>query len=485
MEIISSCNTASITPYVPNTSNPWDVMKVKHLYKRLAYGATTTVLDAALSQTPQEVVDALLLDAQTTPNTPAPAWAYWDLSDFNDYDTENNEFISEWYRQAAKDIRDKNLKGRLTFFWLNHFVTQIETYFYAPYTFQYWDILQTHCLGNFKTFVREMGLNPAMLLFLNGFENSSQNPNENYARELYELFTLGEGNGYTQQDIEETSRALTGYNHWVEYGAAITFDESTFDSSEKTIFGQTGPWGYDDVIDILFEQKASIIATTICTKLYTYFVSPDINDAIVAEMATLFMDQNWEIEPVLEMLFKSEHFFDQDAIGMIVKSPYDLIMTFYNELDFTYNDTDDGFASYANYISDMLGQNLFQPIDVAGWQRNHDWINSSTLTGRWLSLENLSWNFWLETGYQYRDFAQALTNSSTDPVVITKTIVDYFLSRPLYTEADYEIAEAIFKWETPENYWEDGIWNWNFDSAAYQTILLIHHIFRMPEFQLK
>lgn len=330
-----------------------------------------------------------------------------------------------------------------------------------------------------------MGLNPAMLLFLNGFENSRQNPNENYARELYELFTLGEGNGYTQQDIEETSRALTGYNHWVEYGAAITFDESTFDSSEKTIFGQTGPWGYDDVIDILFEQKAGIIATTICTKLYTYFVSPDINDAIVAEMATLFMDQNWEIEPVLEMLFKSEHFFDQDAIGMIVKSPYDLIMTFYNELDLTYNDTDDGFASYANYISDMLGQNLFQPIDVAGWQGNHDWINSSTLTGRWLSLENLSWNFWLETGYQYRDFAQALTNSSTDPVVITKTIVDYFLSRPLYTEADYEIAEAIFKWETPENYWEDGIWNWNFDSAAYQTILLIHHIFRMPEFQLK
>jgi hypothetical protein len=109
MEIISSCNTASITPYVPSTGNPWDVMKVKHLYKRLAYGATTTVLDAALSQTPQEVVDTLLLEAQTTPNTPAPAWAYWDLSDFNDYDTENNEFISEWYRQAAKDIRDKIL----------------------------------------------------------------------------------------------------------------------------------------------------------------------------------------------------------------------------------------------------------------------------------------------------------------------------------------------------------------------------------------
>jgi uncharacterized protein (DUF1800 family) len=113
-----------------------------------------------------------------------------------------------------------------------------------------------------------------MLLMLNGFENTNNNPNENYARELFELFSLGENNGYTQQDIEETSRALTGYNHWDDYGGAIYFDESTYDNTLKTILGLTGNWGYDDVIDILFQQREDLIATFICEKLYRYFVSP-------------------------------------------------------------------------------------------------------------------------------------------------------------------------------------------------------------------
>ena len=485
MEIISSCNTASIAPYAPTSENPWDIIKVRHVYRRLGFGANQSVVNNALNLSPEGTIDNLLQEAQNMPNTPPPEWGYWAFEDFNNYDTENNEFIGQWYQQATLDIRDKNLKGRLTFFWLNHFVTQIETFFYAPYTFQYWDVLQTHCLGNFKVFVREIGLNPAMLLFLNGFENTSQNPNENYARELYELFTLGEGNGYTQQDIEETSRALTGYNHWADYGAPITFDESTFDNTSKIIFGQEGPWGYDDVINILFDQKAPIIANHICTKLYTFFISPDLNQSIIDVMSATFIAQDWEIEPVLNQLFKSEHFFDEDAIGMIVKSPYDLMMTFYNELDFEYNGTEEDFTGFTNYIGDMLGQNIFQPIDVAGWQRNHDWINSSTLTGRWLGMEYMSWNFWNASQDQFKDFGQGLTENSTDPTVITKTIVDYFISKSLHTEPDYDIAEAIFKWEVPENYWEDGIWNWNFGSAPYQTILLIQHIFRMPEFQLK
>ncbi len=485
MVLVSSCNTASISPYTPDSNNPWDALKARHLYRRLAFGTTPSVINDALSQSPQEVVSTLLNTALTTPNTATPYWGYWDYSDYSNYDEQNNEFNQINYRQAAKDIRDKGLKGRLTFFWLNHFVTQIETFNHAPFVFQYWDALQTHCLGNFKTFTREIGLNPAMLLFLNGFENTSQNPNENYARELYELFTLGENNGYTQTDIEETSRALTGYNHWVDYGAPITFNASTFDNSNKTIFGQTGPWGYDDVIDILFDQKAPLIANHICTKLYTYFVSPDINQDIIDIMATTFINQDWEIMPVLDQLFRSAHFFDPDAIGMVVKSPYDLMMIFYNEVDFVYEETEEEFFGFVNYIGDMLGQNIFQPIDVAGWQRNQDWINSSTLTGRWLTMEYMSWHFWDGSQEQFRDFARQLCNDAIDPTVITKTLVDYFVSKPLYTETDYDIAEAIFRWEIPENYWDDGIWNWNFDSAPYQTILLIQHILRMPEFQLK
>lgn len=485
MELLSSCNIASISPYNPTSDNPWDISKVRHLYRRLGFGANQTVISNTLNTDPQTAVENVLQEAQNMPNTPAPEWGYWSVSDFSDFGTENNMYIDAWYKQAVLDIRGKNLKGRLSFFWLNHFVTQIDTFFYAPYTFQYWDILQTHALGNFKTFVREIGLNPAMLLFLNGFENTSENPNENYARELYELFTLGEGNGYTQQDIEETSRALTGYNHTTEYGAPITFNNSTFDTTTKTIFGQQGAWGYEDVIDILFEQRAPLIANFICAKLYAYFVSPTINQSIVDTMASTFINQNWEIEPVLNQLFKSEHFFDQEAIGVIVKSPYDLMMSFYNELDFAYDGTEDDFASMSRYMGNNLGQDIFQPIDVAGWQRNHDWINSSTLTGRWLSMEYASWTLWNASEEQYRVFGRELAQNSTDPVVITRSVVDFFISKPLHSASDYDIADSIFRWEIPVNYWEDNIWNWNFGSAPFQMILLIQHIFRMPEFQLK
>ena len=485
MEILTSCNAASMALYNPTTENPWNDLKARHVYHRLGFGATQEVISQALTGSPQNLISDLITEAMTMPNTAAPPWGYWSFEDYNDYDDENNEFNGINYRQAAKDIRDKNLKGRLTFFWLNHFVTQIDAVNHAPYVFQYWDMLQTHCIGNFKTFTREIGKNPAMLLFLNGFENTGEEPNENYARELYELFTLGQNNGYTQQDIEETSRALTGFNHWDDYGGTITYNESTFDDTDKVIFGQEGPWGYDDVIDILFEQKASLIANHICTKLYKYFVSPDANQIIIDAMAETFINNDWELEPVLSQLFNSEHFFNDDAIGMIVKSPFDLMMIFYNELQFTYEDTEDEFFNFTNYIGDMLGQNIFQPLDVAGWQRDQDWINTSTLSGRWIGMEYMSWRFWNGDENQFRDFARSLTNESTDPVIITKIIVDHFLSRGLYTEADYAIAESIFKWETPEDYWEDGIWNWNFDSAPYQTILLMQHIFRMPEFQLK
>lgn len=485
MEILTSCNTASFAIYNPSATTPWNDLRARHVYHRLGFGAPQSVIAAALNDSPLDLIDDLITEAITLPNTETPFWGYWSFDDYTNYNDQNNEFNSINYRRVAKDLRDKNLKSRLSFFWLNHFVVQREAVNHAPFIFQYWDALQTHCIGNFKTFTREIGKNPAMLLYLNGFENTNDEPNENYARELYELFTLGQNNGYTQQDIEETSRALTGFNHWDTYGGPIIFDESTFDPSNKIIFGQEGPWGYDDVIDILFDQKATIIANHICTKLYRYFVSPDINQVIIDAMAATFIANDWELEPVFNRLFKSEHFFNEDAIGMVIKSPMDLITIFYNELQFENVGTDDDILGFTVYLSDMLGQNLLQPIDVAGWPGNQDWINSSTLTGRWIGMENLTWQFWNASQEQFRDFARDLTNNSSDSQVITRLIVDYFLSRGLYTETDYEIAESIFRWEIPENYWEEGIWDWNFGSAPYQLIMLLHHIFRMPEFQLK
>ena len=485
MEILTSCNVAPILTYVPSVANPWDVAKVKHVYRRLGNGIHDAEINMALTISPSQLIDNLVNEAISMPNTPAPPWAFWAFGDYTDYDTQNDEQRGDWYRQASVDIRTKGLKGRLTFFWLNHFVTQLESYNHAPYMFQYWDDLQTHALGNFKDFVRAIGLNSAMLLFLNGFENTNVFPNENYARELYELFTLGENNGYTQTDIVETSRALTGYNHWADYGAPIYFDASTFDATPKTIFGQTGNWDYNDVIDILFEQKADLIATFICQKLYAYFISPDINDGIVNNMATTFLNSNFEIAPVLRQLFKSSHFFDTDANGLVIKSPFDLTSSFMNETLFQYDDTTNDYENFLIYLNANLGQDIFEPVDVAGWQRDRDWINTSTITGRWLSMEYLTYSMWNFDNEQFRQFAKDLTGDSNDPAIISETLINFFISKPLHTLSDYDNATDVLKWEVPQNYYDDGSWNLDWDSAAYQVLLLIFHIFKMPEFQLK
>ena len=485
METSTSCNVASISPYVPTSENPWDVAKAKHLYRRLGFGTIDANINIALNTTPQLAVDGLIDEAVALPNTPTPEWGFWSGSNYTDYPTQANEQTFEWYRQAAMDIKDKGLKGRLTFFWLNHFVTEKEVYYHPPYTYQYWDLLQTHALGNFKDFVRAVGVSPAMLLYLNGFENTNVEPNENYARELYELFTLGQDNDYTQTDIEQTAKALTGYNHWDDPGGTIYFDDSTFDNSEKIIFGQEGNWGYDDVIDILFTQRSTQIATFICTKLYTFFVSRDVNETIISEMVATFLANDFELEPVYRQLFKSEHFFDLDANGLIIRSPFDLTSIYLNELNFQY---EDGAFQVTDLIingNTILGQNIFEPVDVAGWQRDRDWINSSTITGRWLIMEYITWNLWNYDEEQFRDFAINLTGNSNDPAFITQQIVDFFVPRPLHTAMDYEIATGILRWEVPDNYYDDGLWNLSWDSAPYQVLLLIFHIFRIPEFQLK
>ena len=326
-----------------------------------------------------------------------------------------------------------------------------------------------------------------MLLYLNGFENTNNNPNENYARELFELFTLGEGNGYNQQDIIETSRALTGYNNWDEFGGAIYFENGTHDGGVKNIFGQEGTWGYDDVIDILFQQKGTLIANNICEKLYAFFVSPTVDATIrqdiIEPLAQTLLDADFDMVPMLKQLFKSEHFFDEKALGVVIKSPFDLIFTYINEASFFYDDT---LIEAFLYYGGLIGQEIYDPPDVSGWQRDESWINTSTLAGRWGLMElYIDYLFGNDYDYLFVDLARELSNDSNDPAFITEVVVNHFLSKGLYTVSDYNIATDIFKWEVPQNYYDNGTWSLNWSSAPLQVSLLLKHIFKMPEFQLK
>ena len=485
--ISPSCNEATLTPYIPTTQNPWDTIKVKHVYRRLGFGAKQTDVDAALSLSPEDFIDSLVDTAAGQPPTTAPAWGYWSFGDYVDYNNQVGEQVIEWRIQTVNDFINEDLHGRLTFFWMNHFVTEYEVYNHAPYLFQYYNTMQTNALGNFKEFVRAIGINSTMLIYLNGFENTNFNPNENYARELFELFTLGEGNGYTQNDILETARALTGYNHWDDFGAEIYFDNVTFDNGEKTIFGQTGFWGYDDVIDILFQERSNEIAVYICEKLYRYFVSPAVDvivqQNIIEPLAATFISNNFEIIPVLKQLFKSDHFFDERALGVIIKSPYDVILNFIKETEFYY---DDALVDGLTYYTGLMGQEIYDPPDVSGWQRDETWINSSTLTSRWQFLEiYLAYLFENNLEYTLVDLARNLSNDSNDPAFITEVVVDHFMSKKLFTIEDYQIATDIFKLDVPQNYYDEGLWNLSWSTAPIQVFLLLRQIATIPEFQLK
>ncbi|TPN83907.1 DUF1800 domain-containing protein [Aquimarina algicola] len=481
----TSCNVATLSIYTPSSSNPWNKQKVNHLYRRIGFGASSSMMTEALTKTPSSLVDQLVQEALDLVPTAAPRWGYWVRDQFLRSSTTPPEYKRIWKTQIIDDLSKNNLRDRLTLFWSNHFVTEELVYQSPAYMFQYYNLLQLHALGNFKAFVKDIGLSSAMLVYLNGFESTKNDPNENYARELYELFTLGVDNGYDQNDIIETSRALTGWNKEDKRWGPILFDTDNFDDGTKTIFGQTGNWGYDDVIDILFTQRTDQIAKFICKKLYRYFISPNSNETIINQLATTFVDNDFEIAPVMKQLFKSEHFFDEKSIGVIIKSPIDIQVSFLKELDFK-------FASSFNVNSIVrggsinLGQDVMNPIDVAGWQGDTDWIDSSSLTTRWDLISRYLSAAWVHNQEQFRTIAkEIIEGNSNDVELVSRSIMDYFFSRELVSETDYSQALVIFKDQVPENYFEDGTWDLDWDTAPRQVFQLLKFLIKIPEFQLK
>ncbi|MFP4844729.1 DUF1800 family protein [Winogradskyella sp. PE311] len=485
MSTFTTCITGTLQPYVPSTENPWNEERVRHAFRRIGYDASKSMITNALISSPSQFIDQLVNESLNAPNWPEPTWANFTNDDYAnlglDFDDQTQANHREVMLEVMNQMQTTGLKGRLMMFWSNHFVTRLEDYYTSNHLYEYYKTIELYALGNFQEFVRDIGITSAMLVFLNGYENTNNSPNENYARELYELFTLGVDNGYTEQDIVETSRALTGYNHRQNWTYPINYNNSTFDNNDKTIFDQTGNWTYDDVINILFQQRAPQIAEHICRKLYSYFVSATVNEDVVSDMAVLFV-LDFNIENILKTLFKSEHFFDTKSIGTQIKSPYDMTMSYLKITNFSMQeDQFEGFLWYNN----MLGQQMFEPIDVAGWQMDRDWINSSTLTGRWQILQWTIWHTWNNFNEELRTFAIESSGNSNDPYVVTKSIIDRFVPLDLFSPIEYQTATDVFKHNLPENYYEDQIWNLQYQSVPYQVVLLLLHLIKIPEFQLK
>lgn len=486
-----NCATGTIAPYTPTTDMPWDKRRVKHLYRRLAYGANYNQIQAALAMNPSDLVDQFIDNALAQPLSPSPNWydwTRWPIDDYTDFGDEAYTHRKEWVGQLFQECLDNGFREKLTLFWHNHFVTQFPAYECSAHLYKYHKLLQEYSLGNFRHFAHYMGITPAMLLFLNGNENEDGSPNENYARELLELFTLGHDNGYTEDDIVEMARALTGWRTEKWKCEPAYFDAAYFDNSNKTIFGQTGNWRNDadpehpdNVVNLIFDQRTDNIAEYICTKLYKFYISHEIDADIVAEMATTFKNNDFEIAPVLRQLFKSEHFFDDANIGNLFKAPVDYMIMMYHEMHLDY-DTErlEGF----HWATAGIGQDIFKPVNVAGWQGQRDWINENTLTKRWQYNEwYIRWPSDSEKT-MWVNLAKNLTNDSNDVNLVVNSLVDYVLPNGLFTPEEYGIAISVFKGPIPENYYNDGSWNLNWQEVANQVEALFYYLASLPEYQL-
>ena len=471
--------------FLPSRKKSWNAEQINLVYRRLCFGCSLSDINLYLNSSPGVLIDDIVDGASSMEVTPAPEWAQWDNKQFNNSGKNKNYYHTLWQKQAFKDIANNGFRERLAVFWSNHFVIEYKDVNQPAYLYQYYALIQSHALGNFKTFVSEMGLAPAMLRYLNGYENKKNSPNENYARELYELFTLGEGNGYTQEDITETARALTGYNRFKTYLGVIEFNENTFDNVNKTIFGREGKWGYDDVIDILFEEKKDLIAEFICTKIYRYFVSPDPDSSIISSMAKTLKEEAFELVPVLKQLFNSEHFYDSINNNVIIKSPIDLMSGLHHSLSFQYQDNVDLELNLRNKCREM-GQEIFSPVDVAGWQGNQDWINSETLPKRWEFADYLLIKYWQKNKNQFKTFIQALVGSEeTDLRAIVTQFKDFMFCPCEIKEEEMTDAINTFVGEVPESYFEDGTWSLESNSVSKQVYDLMRFMITLPEFQLK
>ncbi len=372
--------------------------EARHLQWRTGFGATDTELQALAAQPYDTAVDRLVADAKhhISAATPPPEWVNDPLPKFrklkNASPEEKKAFIQTRIREAyelqgwwMREIVNTPapLAEHMTLFWHNHFTSSLQKDKLAVLLYRQNLTLRRYALGNFRDFLHAMAHDPAMIVYLDNLTNRDQHPNENFARELMELFTLGIGH-YTEDDVKEAARAFTGWGLERDTG---DFNEyrRRHDDGKKNFLDHSGNLDGDDVLDIILAQPQT--AQFIVEKLWREFVSPDPDPQQVQLLAAQFR-KNYEIAPLVAALLKTPQFRDPKNYGTLTKSPIDLVAGTLRSFGVTLDD-----GRFPALVSARLGQALFNPPNVKGWPGGESWINSQTLVQREQFLQALSRGF--------------------------------------------------------------------------------------------
>jgi uncharacterized protein (DUF1800 family) len=275
----------------------------------------------------------------------------------------NMYWMHEMVNSAAQ------LREKMAFFWHGHFACRNINIFYQQGLL---DVIRRNALGNFGTMLKEVSKSAAMLNFLNNQQNRKDHPNENFAREVMELFTLGRGN-YTENDIKEAARAFTGWAANVK--GDYVFRKFQHDFGSKTVLGKTGDFDGGDVLDILLEQKQT--ARYISQKAYKFFVNEKVDMEKVEWLADRFYKSDYDIAKLMEDIYTSDWFYEEKNMGAQIKSPVELLVGIQRMLPMKLENEE-----ALMQLQRILGQLLFYPPNVAGWPGGKNWIDSSSLMMR-------------------------------------------------------------------------------------------------------
>ena len=523
---------SGLTPY----SGPWTRNEVQHLLKRALFGSRKTDIDYFLTRTMNQAVDELLNDTSPQPSPPlndyspgiadpnVAAGATWVNNPTNDgnLNTARRNSFKKWWTGLMIN-QGRSIREKMTLFWADHFGTETTTIGVSHFIYHHHALLRQNALGNFRQLVKDVSVDAGMLRYLNGYLNTNTAPDENYARELLELFTLGKGSTvqYSEDDVKKAAKILTGWRINTTY--VVFFDASKHDSTNKqfssyfnnaTITGQTGLNGAletDDLLNMIFQQEE--VSKYICRCLYRWFIYYKIDAAaetnVIEPLATIFRNNNYNVKPVLTTLLKSEHFFDVLNQGSHIKSPVDQVVSCLREFGVVFPNSITEYAdAYGmwNYIRNWflsMNQDIGDPPDVSGWpayyqepQFHELWINSDTLPKRNLFTDTMINNGYTRNGKKIVinavAFAQSLPNPS-DPNALIDDSLAIIYRVPLSAASKQQMKEQILLSNQTQDYYWTNAWTAYLanpsDTATFNIVntrlkTFYQYLMNLPEYQL-
>ncbi|OYU96535.1 MAG: hypothetical protein CFE21_09125 [Bacteroidetes bacterium B1(2017)] len=492
--------STGINPY----QGTWGDAQIMHLLRRTLFGVSKADLDFFKTKTMVQSVDFLLTLPTNPPPPPLNHYGY--NTGQADPDVANGETwvnapanpnlngariqsLKFWWAGLMLN-QDRSLREKMTLFWHNHFSTEMISVQEARLSYKHHALLRSMCLGNFKELVKQISIDPAMLIYLNGEKNTKTAPDENYGRELQELFTVGKDltAHYTEEDVKQAARVLTG---WRTNRAGLTsfFDSTKHDTGNKTFSSfynsttitgrsnsQAGLDELNDLLTMIFAQQE--VAKYICRKLYRYFVYYVIDESVetnvIVPLANLFRNNNYELKIVVETLLKSEHFYDVLNQACMIKQPVDHVVGLARQTNLVYPSASNVQVLYGHWqITQqyplILGQDIGDPPNVAGWPAFYQepqyyelWINSDSLPKRNSLCDYLLYSGYTKFSYKLIidcvGFAEQFPNAS-NPNLLLDQILQLLYPVDISSTVKTTLKTSfLLSGQSSDSYWTDA-WN--------------------------